>query len=198
MTAVATTSHAPARTVAATPVRSASTGASRLLQRKCACGSSTASVTDKCEDCQAKTLQRKLSIGSSNDPLELEADRVADQVMSASGPARVGVAPLSIQRFSGHTSGEVGSAPASVDRALASSGRPLEPGLRRDMEQGFGHDFSRVRVHTDRAASESALDVDAQAYTVGNHVVFGSASFAPATHAGRHHIAHELAHVVQQ
>jgi hypothetical protein len=40
----------------------------------------------------------------------------------------------------------------SVDRALASPGEPLEPALRQDMEQRFGHDFSRVRVHTDMAS----------------------------------------------
>jgi hypothetical protein len=196
MTAGAMTSAAGARTTAATPVRTAS--ADLLLQRKCSCGASTASVTDKCEDCRAKTFQRKLSIGSSNDPLELEADRVADQVMNASASPRVAAAPLSIQRFSGESGGELGSAPASVDRVLGNAGRPLEPALQQDMEQRFGHDFSRVRVHTGGAAEQSARDVSARAYTVGTRVVFGAGGFAPSTRAGRRLIAHELTHVVQQ
>ena len=45
------------------------------------------------------------------------------------------------------------AAPASVDQTLASPGRPLEPSLRQDMEQRFGHDFSRVRVHIDSRAA---------------------------------------------
>jgi outer membrane protein OmpA-like peptidoglycan-associated protein len=66
------------------------------------------------------------------------------------------------------------------------------------MEQRFGHDFSRVRVHSGDAAEQSAEDVNAQAYTVGHNVVFGAGRFAPATLEGRRLIAHELAHVLQQ
>jgi hypothetical protein len=89
-------------------------------------------------------------------------------------------------------------APASVERVLASSGSPLEPALRRDMELRFGHDFSRVRTHFGGAAEQSALDVNAQAYTVGKSIVFGAGRFAPGTHEGRLLLAHELAHTLQQ
>jgi hypothetical protein len=66
------------------------------------------------------------------------------------------------------------------------------------MEPRFGHDFGRVRVHTDASAAESARAVNAQAYTVGHQVVFGENRYAPATHAGRQLLAHELAHTIQQ
>jgi len=66
------------------------------------------------------------------------------------------------------------------------------------MEQRFGYDFSRVRVHSGAAAEQSAQDVNANAYTVGHDVVFGAALFAPGTHAGQRLLAHELTHVVQQ
>src|SRR5262249_54583014 len=56
----------------------------------------------------------------------------------------------------------------------------------------------RVRVHTDTEAGASARSVGARAYTVGRDVVFGNGQYAPQTSAGRHLIAHELAHVVQQ
>jgi hypothetical protein len=36
-----------------------------------------------------------------------------------------------------------------------------------------GHDFSRVRTHTDSEAVKSAQAVNALAYTVGQDVVFG-------------------------
>src|SRR6185436_3976786 len=67
-----------------------------------------------------------------------------------------------------------------------------------DMKWRFGHDFSRVRVHTDAAADRSARDLSAHAYTFGHDIVFGQGRFAPETREGRHLPAHELAHVVQQ
>jgi hypothetical protein len=66
------------------------------------------------------------------------------------------------------------------------------------MEPRFGHDFSRVRVHTDAKAAESARAVNALAYTVGSDVVFGAHQHAPHSPAGRELLAHELAHVIQQ
>jgi hypothetical protein len=66
------------------------------------------------------------------------------------------------------------------------------------MEQRFGHDFSRVRMHTGQEAAQSAQAVNAHAYTVGHHIVFGNGKYAPNAAAGRRLVAHELAHVVQQ
>jgi hypothetical protein len=66
------------------------------------------------------------------------------------------------------------------------------------METRLGHDFSRVRVHADAPAAESARAVGARAYTVGRDVVFGREGYAPDSAAGRRLLAHELAHVVQQ
>ena len=171
-----------------------------LLQRKCtSCGNRTA-AGGECTECAKKkhNLQRKLSIGASNDPLEHEADRVADQVMSMQPNATVNKAPVRIQRYSGQPNQGEGTAPASVDHVLSSAGRPLEPTLRNNMEQRFGHDFSHVRVHTGGKAEQSAREVNANAYTVGNNVVFGAGQYAPQTQSGQRLLAHELTHVVQQ
>jgi hypothetical protein len=143
-------------------------------------------------------VQRKLAIGASNDPLEKEADRVADQVMATPALTGISDAPPQIQRYSGQLTGQMDAAPASVDQALASPGRALAPLLRQDMESRFGHDFSRVRVHRGEAAEKSAQDVNAQAYTVGDDIVFGASRFVPASREGLRLIAHELTHVVQQ
>jgi hypothetical protein len=85
-----------------------------------------------------------------------------------------------------------------VDRAVASPGTPLPSGLRNDMEQRFGHDFSSVRVHAGAAAEQSAQDVGARAYTLGRNIIFAAGQLSPTTFEGRRLIAHELAHVVQQ
>jgi peptidoglycan hydrolase-like protein with peptidoglycan-binding domain len=96
--------------------------------------------------------------------------------------------------------GRGGGATASpiIHDVLASPGRPLDAGTRRFMEPRFGHDFSRVRVHTDARAAKSARAVSALAYTVGQHVVFGAGQYTPDTSPGRTLIAHELVHAVQQ
>ena len=174
--------------------------ASGLLQRKCACGNNTM-AGGECEECSKKKrlgLQTKLKINEPGDIYEQEADRIADQVLATPAHSAVSGAPPRIQRFSGQSNGQMDAAPASVDHALASPGRPLEPALRQDMEQRFGHDFSRVRVHSGAAAEQSARDVNAHAYTVGHDIVFGAGRFAPGTNEGRRLIAHELTHVVQQ
>ena len=184
-------------TAAKSPPVSKASHAGLLLQRKCACGGS-ASLTGECEECNNKRLQKKLSIGASNDPLELEADRVADQVLSAPVHSAVSSVTPSIQRFTGQSTGIEGAATPSVDHVLASSGKPLDATLQQDMGQRFGHDFSRVRVHTGTAAEQSARDVNAHAYTVGHNIAFGVGRFAPGTYEGRRLLAHELTHVVQQ
>ncbi len=66
------------------------------------------------------------------------------------------------------------------------------------MEDRFGHDFGGVRIHTGAPARASANSLNALAFTVGQQVVFGAGQFAPETGAGRHLLAHELAHTVQQ
>lgn len=88
--------------------------------------------------------------------------------------------------------------PPIVDDVLNSPGQPLDSGTRAFMEPRFGHDFSRVRVHPDVKAAESARAVNALAYTVGNDMVFGNGQYKPATASGQRLLGHELAHVVQQ
>jgi hypothetical protein len=88
--------------------------------------------------------------------------------------------------------------PQIVHEVLRSPGSPLDQQARALMEPRFGQDFSRVRVHTDTNAAESARVVNALAYTVGQNVVFGAGQYAPGSDAGRHLLAHELTHVVQQ
>ena len=79
-----------------------------------------------------------------------------------------------------------------------SPGQPLDARARGYFEPRFGHDFSGVRVHTDAAAAQSAEDVHAIAYTVGNDIVFGAGQFHTGPLAEWRVLAHELVHVVQQ
>jgi hypothetical protein len=93
---------------------------------------------------------------------------------------------------------EPATVPPIVHEVLSSPGQPLDLATRAFMEPRFGHDFSRVRVHADAKAAESACAVNALAYTVGQNIVFEAEQYMPRTTSGRQLLAHELAHVIQQ
>ena len=92
---------------------------------------------------------------------------------------------------------EPSAVPPIVHEVLRSPGKPLDTATRALMERRFGHDFSRVQVHTDDQAARSAQAINAFAYTVGRDVVFGAGQYAPSSGVGQRLLAHELAHVVQ-
>ena len=106
-----------------------------------------------------------------------------------------GVAGLVAQR---RASGDDEGDSSPVHDVVSSKGSPLAPEVRSEMESAVGHDFGDVEVHTDTRAADSARSVQAHAYTVGNHIVFGEGRFRPDTDEGKHTLAHELTHVVQQ
>ena len=147
-------------------------------------------------------VQTKLAISQPGDPYEQEADRIAGQIMRMSDPSpaaarSTSAAAPSIQRKPAGESGEEELDPA-VSNVISSTGQPLDSASRAFFEPRFGHDFSRVRVHADDRAADSARAVKARAYTVGEHVVFGAKQFSPESTEGRSLLAHELTHVIQQ
>ena len=85
-----------------------------------------------------------------------------------------------------------------ANSALRSPGQPLDAATRAFMEPAFGHDFSRVRVHSDRQAGQAASALGALAYTSGQDLVFRPGLYNPHSPSGRQLLAHELTHVVQQ
>jgi outer membrane protein OmpA-like peptidoglycan-associated protein len=104
-------------------------------------------------------------------------------------------------RLSSRTSSSnsfAGTIPASVHETLHSPGQPLDAAARGFMEPRFGRDFSRVRVHADTAAANSAQAVNAAAFTFGRNMVFGAGRYEPGTPEGQRLLAHELAHTLQQ
>jgi|GEM_PF-3610496 len=78
------------------------------------------------------------------------------------------------------------------------SGRPLPHATRAFLEPRFGTDFSAVRVHTDSEAADISRQINAKAFTHGQDIYFGAGAYAPESTAGKHLLAHELTHVVQQ
>jgi len=95
--------------------------------------------------------------------------------------------------------GEATATQSSVEDTLLEPGRPLEPDARTLAERRLGFDFGRVRIHADStAAAASARELDADAYNVGEQVVFARGRYKPHTQEGRSLLFHELAHVTQR
>ena len=92
-------------------------------------------------------------------------------------------------------------APESFQQNLSQikyGGHKLPTTTRTFFENRFGSNFSSVRVHTNGAAARNADNLGARAFTMGKHIVFGRSEYAPATKKGKHLLAHELTHVIQQ
>jgi hypothetical protein len=174
------------------------------------------------------TIQKKLSVGVANDAYEVEADTVANKVMRMTEPQQQNVShsgslvqrkcagceqeeklqmkPLAdsitplIQRRSTESVGE-SHAPSHVESQINSSkggGNSMDHGTQHFMERRFGTDFSDVKIHTGSQAVQMSRELNAEAFTVGNDVYFNEGKYSPNSDSGRHLLAHELTHTVQQ
>ena len=77
-------------------------------------------------------------------------------------------------------------------------GSPLPDEVRSFMEPRFGADLSQVRVHTGSEAVQMNKELNAQAFTHRKDIYFGSGRYNPGSSEGKHLLAHELTHVIQQ
>lgn len=216
------------------PALHAATPAANLLQRRCACGAHTPSGST-CTECGKQSSG--LVVSNPNDAMEMEADRMADYVVSAAvgghAPSTTPASAAMVQRQAADAEldddddaeleddsrpdisadpeliGDESGRPKLTVQAAGHAGRErvaipdaagerLAGGVRSFMEGRFVHDFSAVRVHTDDAAARSARQLQAHAYTVGPNIYFNKGSYQPQTTSGKHLLAHELTHVVQQ
>lgn len=123
------------------------------------------------------------AISEPSDHDEHAADRIADAVTRGEDTE-----PLYDSRAT-QTNGIAAASP---------NGLPLDATTRAFMEPRFGHDFSKVRILTDHESAQTAQWLNARAFTIGNSISFGPGEYDPVSSTGRHLLAHELAHVVQQ
>lgn len=101
--------------------------------------------------------------------------------------------------------GAVGTGAPSVSPAVEAriksrhgGGRSLPASERSFFESRMGTSFASTRIHTDAEASRLASRIQARAFTIGNDVFFANGEYHPNQAAGRHLLAHELTHVLQQ
>jgi uncharacterized protein DUF4157 len=158
-----------------------------LIAKPTAAAPTTASVA------RSLIQTKKAEVSLLGDPLEREADAVADRVIGTPEPApthRTGAGQKSSR-----------APPAAVGTThdvVSSQGRALDPSTRVFFESRFQHDFSRVRIHDSSTAAEAARCIGARAFTTGWDISFASGQYSPATNSGRRLLAHELTHVLQQ
>ena len=89
---------------------------------------------------------------------------------------------------------------SSVESRLrhGKGGQQMDKATKAEMESGFGADFSGVQIHTDSEAAEMSQGIGAQAFTHGNDIYFNKGRYDPNSKEGKHLLAHELTHTVQQ
>ena len=160
-------------------------------------------------------VQAKLTIGEAGDKYELEADRVASEVVDRiNAPvSSLSTQPNSIQAQQEQdelmrkpmvqlqsNEGGMAATPeleSSIQQARG-SGMPIAESIRKPMEQSFGADFSGVRVHADAQSDQLNQSIQARAFTTGKDIFFRQGEYNPGSKGGQELIAHELTHVVQQ
>jgi len=77
-------------------------------------------------------------------------------------------------------------------------GGAMDKGTRSFMESRFGADFGNVRIHNDSNSHQLSKKLNAQAFTVGNDIYFNKGKYNPTSSSGKHLLAHELTHTIQQ
>lgn len=165
----------------------------------------------------AGMIQPKLSVSEPGDRYEQEADRMADQVISRQEEDREEEKPVQKKEDSGcflsqtdtpainpqfsGTNGRNLDNLSWVQKQLVNSrgnGNQLPDPARSSMEKRFGADFSSVRIHTGVPAERMNDEIHAHAFTTGRDIYFNRGRFDPESIAGRHLLAHELTHTIQQ
>ncbi|WP_345464477.1 DUF4157 domain-containing protein [Nocardioides marinquilinus] len=171
--------------------------------------------TDEREQAAPATPVRRVAaplvVGAADDRAEVEADRVADQVISrlqggetgethihdgCHGVARI-AAPSAAPEV-GYEGGAISDGLTSRIESKRGTGQALPDDVRSRMESGFGRSLADVRVHTDGESAQLNRSVSARAFTTGNDIFFGAGEFDPGTAAGERVLAHEIAHTQQQ
>ena len=159
------------------------------------------------------TVQPSLQVGAVNDPLEQEADAMADQIMrmpenglvqrkcsECEEREKVQRRPMAnfIQK-KGTPGGTMASEGVSQKiNASRGQGNAMAKPTQSFMESRFGADFSNINIHTGSEAAQMSQELGAKAFTVGNDIYFNQGQYNPDTNSGKHLLAHELTHTLQQ
>jgi Zn-dependent peptidase ImmA (M78 family) len=162
-------------------------------------------------------VQCKLTMGATNDKYEQEANAVADKVIHAPDQSfvqrkpdhngdeeeKIQAKPL-VDAVSSVNQAQTGAnsvASKSISSKISSSrgtGSSMDSSTRSFMNNRFGVDFNEIKIHSDSAAIQMSRELNAKAFTVGSDIFFNESKYQPGSAEGKHLLAHELTHVLQQ
>lgn len=170
--------------------------ADRVADRVMAMPEPAGRLQRECSDCEDEAHRQPVE---EEEDKEEVARKLIQRQAEPGGPEEEEEPPTAAAKAQpGHKPVVSPGVAADIQGLRSSGGQPLLDSARAFFEPRFGHDFSRVRVHADSKAANTAQAVQAKAFTVGRNIVFGGGQYAPDTQGGRRLLAHELAHVVQQ
>lgn len=161
-------------------------------------------VPPESREADTPSIQRKLKVGSVNDPMEEEADNTADRVMRMPEgfvQRKCAECEKEEQLQRKDDGGSVPSVSAAMDHAIRNSsgrGSAMDGATQSFMSSRMGRDFSHVNIHSDGEAVQMNRKLSARAFTVGRDIYFNEGEYQPDSHKGRHLLAHELTHTIQQ
>ena len=172
----------------------------RIFDSEATIDNGESSVQLKCAECEREEKLRKKEEEETEDisPLELQRKPISESVGGLPEDNSPGEAE-NVQAKSDVSS--TGSQLSQIENTLNSSkgnGSPIDRSTRQQMETSFGVDFSSVRIHSDSTAVQMSKDLHAQAFTHGSDIYFNSGKYDTGSESGRHLLAHELTHTVQQ
>ncbi len=158
--------------------------------------------------------QPSLTIGSTNDPQEQQADQTADHIMRMPESPFLQrkcasceheeekisrkTEPFTQKQGNGSEGGTASESVTNQINASRGGGSKMSENTLSFMQSRFNTDFSSVKIHTDSNAVQMSRELNAQAFTVGSDIYFNSGKYAPESASGRHLLAHELTHTIQQ
>lgn len=130
---------------------------------------------------------------------EPEKKPAADEVLKEKEEEKKGGAPAVMAKESNSRGAQEGSDQLAQQlKDQRGDGAPLPREVRNEMSNSIGADFGNVRIHTGEKAAALSNELGAQAFTHGNDVYFNNGKYDTDSSAGKHLLAHELTHVVQQ
>lgn len=107
-----------------------------------------------------------------------------------------GISP--IVQNKGHGSNVVSEGISQQIYSSKGNGNAMDSKTLNFMNNEFEADLSGVKIHTDSNAIQMSKDLNARAFTLGNDIYFNQGEYNPNTQSGKHLLAHELTHTLQQ
>ncbi|MFT5645372.1 MAG: peptidoglycan hydrolase-like protein with peptidoglycan-binding domain [Aureispira sp.] len=145
---------------------------------------------------QAMEEEEPVQAMEEEEPVQAMEEEEPVQAMEEEEPVQAMEEEEPVQAKKGNTP----STNSNIEKKLrnGSGGSKMDSNTRSEMESGFGADFSNVNIHNDSEAAQMSQNIGAQAFTHGNDVYFNEGKYNPDSKEGKHLLAHELTHTIQQ